>query len=73
MSDSTAQVIEQALRLPPDERATVIEQLLSSLDQPDDRIDALWAKEAEDRIAAYEAGEMQAISAEEVFAELHDL
>lgn len=39
---------------------------------PDERIDAPWAREAEDRIAAYEAGEMQAIPSEEVFSEIGD-
>lgn len=72
MSDNTAQVIELALRLPANERATVIESLLSSLDQPDKRIDALWAKEAEVRIAAFEAGEMQSVPAEEVVADAGD-
>ena len=36
--------------------------------QPDDRIDALWAKEAEDRIAGYDAGLLEASDADEVFA-----
>jgi hypothetical protein len=33
-------------------------------------LDALWAQEAEDRIAAYKRGEMETIPAEEVFAEI---
>jgi hypothetical protein len=33
-------------------------------------IDALWAQEAEDRIDAFERGEMAAIPAEQVFAEI---
>lgn len=33
-------------------------------------IDALWSQEAEDRIDAFERGEMTAIPAEEVFAEI---
>jgi hypothetical protein len=32
-----------------------------------DGIDALWAREAEDRIDAYERGEMSSSSAQEVF------
>jgi hypothetical protein len=45
----------------------------TSLDQPDSAIDKLWAKETEDRIDAYEAGEMEAISAEEVFKKYEKL
>jgi putative addiction module component (TIGR02574 family) len=70
MSERAEQIVEEALRLPPVERAVVVEQLLFSLDRPDPQIDTLWAREAEDRLAAYEAGQLQALPAEEVFAEL---
>lgn len=69
MSERTVHILEEALRLPAVDRAAVVEQLLSSLDRPDARIDALWAREAEDRLAAFEAGRMPAIAAEEVFAD----
>jgi hypothetical protein len=36
----------------------------------DEEIDALWAREAEDRIAAFERGEVVAIPGEEVFSSL---
>jgi putative addiction module component (TIGR02574 family) len=57
--------LEQALALPPLDRAALVEGLLASLDQPDAAIDELWA--AEDRIDAFEAGELEAIPAAEVF------
>jgi len=44
-----------------------IEKLLSSLDAPDSRIDAIWAKEADARVEAFERGELGSNSAEEVF------
>ena len=34
------------------------------------RIDALWLKEAESRMAAYRSGELDAVDADQVFAEL---
>jgi putative addiction module component (TIGR02574 family) len=70
MTVSTEQLRKDALALPLVERAALAEELLSSLDRPDPRIDALWAQEAEDRLAAFEAGEMEAIPAEDVFTEL---
>ena len=73
MSTITKQILEKALVLPPAERADLIESLLASLDQPDARIDELWAKEAEDRLAAFEAGQTKAYSADEVFQEFADL
>jgi len=35
-----------------------------------EEIDALWADEAEDRIDAFERGEMEAIPARDVFGEI---
>jgi putative addiction module component (TIGR02574 family) len=52
------------------DRAALVEGLIASLDKPDPALDALWLKEAEDRIAAYRAGELAAIDVEEAFAEL---
>jgi putative addiction module component (TIGR02574 family) len=70
MTPEVSEVLDQALALPPDQRAVVAERLLSSLDTPDPEIDRLWAEEAERRIAAYEAGAMTAIPLEDVLAEL---
>ncbi len=73
MSTITQQILEKALVLPPAERADLVESLLASLDQPDARIDELWAREAEDRLAAFEAGQTKAYSVDEVFQEFADL
>jgi putative addiction module component (TIGR02574 family) len=73
VSEHSVRIIEDALRLPVEERVLVVERLLSSLDQPDPRIRALWAEEAEARLTAYEAGRMAAVPADEVFAELDRL
>lgn len=66
---STAEALSaQALQLPPDERLEVVERILDSLDEPDTSLDALWAKEAEDRLAAYRRGEVRAVALSEVIA-----
>jgi putative addiction module component (TIGR02574 family) len=70
MTEVADKLVREALQLDPSERAAVIEELLSSLDRPDPDIDAKWAREAEDRLAGYRAGEIEAIAADEVFAEL---
>ena len=70
MTTKTRQILEESFALPPLERAAIAESLLSSLDRPDPQIDALWAAEAESRLTAYQAGNMKAIPAEDVFAEL---
>lgn len=64
-------LLEDALKLPPVERAELIESLLSSFEfRSRKTIDALWAQEAEDRIDAFERGEIPAIPAEQIFAEI---
>ncbi len=61
------QMLKEALTLGPKNRASLVEKLLASLDQPDKAIDELWTKEAENRIDAYEAGNIKALGAEQVF------
>ena len=57
-------VFQQALLLDAVERAELIEALFRSFDRTGDRrVDDHWAKEAEARIDAYEAGKIQTDSA----------
>ena len=68
MSKRGTEVLEEALSLPPVERAELAERLLTSLDASHDRrLDELWAQEAEDRLDAFERGEMKAVPATDVF------
>ena len=55
MADAEA-LFKEALLLEPKERAEPIDKMLSSLAKLDTQIDALWAREADDRIEAYERG-----------------
>jgi putative addiction module component (TIGR02574 family) len=70
MTPSTETLLRQALGLPANDRAALIEGLIVSLDKPDPAVDALWLKEAESRMAAYRSGELDAVDADQVFAEL---
>lgn len=71
MSDRCNEILEEALSLSPTERAEIAERLLSSLDTPDrQRVDELWAAEAEDRLDAYERGEIKTIPAKHVFNQI---
>ena len=70
MSVSTEILLRQALQLSSNDRAALVEGLIVSLDKPDPSLDTLWLKEAEDRLAAYRSGELDAVDAEQVFAEL---
>jgi len=72
MSKLGKEIMAVALRLPASERAVLADELLHSLDKTDPAIDALWAKEAEDRLAAYDRGEIEAIDADAVLAEMRE-
>jgi len=58
----------QARKLSPDERMELVDDILASVDEPDPAVDRLWAKEAEDRLAAYRRGEIKAVPLQEVLA-----
>ena len=62
----TNNILKEALTLKPSEKAQLIDKLISSLDKSDKEIDELWAREAEDRIDAYDQGKIKAISLEKV-------
>ena len=70
MSISLVEVEQQARMLTPDERARLAEMLLESLqDTPLPEIEAVWQRAIENRVAAYDKGELETHPAEEVFAE----
>ena len=68
MTDATKTLSAQARKLSPRERIELVDDILTSLDEPDPNIDQLWAKEAENRLAAYRNGEIRALPLEEVLA-----
>ncbi len=71
MSPQAEQIFQIALRLSPIERAELIEKLFDAFSSPErESIDARWAIEVEDRIEAYERGEIQSKPATEVFARI---
>lgn len=68
MPTDTKQILKEALDLPTTERATLVDCLLSSLEQPDEQIDDLWRKKVEDRIKAYQSGKIKSVALEEVLS-----
>ena len=71
MSANAEKVLQEALSLPPQDRAEILHRLLATFQEPPDaELDKLWAQEAEDRIDAFDRGELSSVSAEEVFARI---
>ena len=64
---NTDELMDEAMSLPVELRAQLIDKLLKSLNPAQAEIDELWAVEAEKRVADIEAGQVQPIPGEEVF------
>ena len=61
MTQTAEALSAQAMQLPSEQRMALVERILDSLDEPDPSLDTLWAKEADDRLAAYRRGEIRAV------------
>ena len=57
------------LQLPQPERARLAERLIASLDE-ESELEKTWYDEAERRLAEFESGQVEGVSAEEVFSAL---
>lgn len=66
---STKDLLDEAMKLKAGERFILVEGLIKSLDEPDKKLDELWAEEAEKRLKAYREGKLESISMEEIFKE----
>ena len=73
MAASLEEIEQQARALTIDERAKLAETLLESLHSQVSNVQAAWAREIEDRVAAFDRGEAPACPAEDVFAEARRL
>jgi putative addiction module component (TIGR02574 family) len=74
MSVTLAELEEQARKLPPEDRARLVEAMLETLqDGPSPELEDAWDREIAARIGAYERGESKTHAAEDVFAEARRL
>jgi putative addiction module component (TIGR02574 family) len=69
MSASLKEIEAQARTLSAEERAKLAEAMLESLHPPLSEVEAAWAEEIEQRVAAFDRGEIPSYAAEDVFAE----
>jgi len=71
MSRNLKDIAAEVLDLPLTDRAELASQLLDSLeDLSEEENDQLWAEEAERRCSEYKAGNLESITAEELFSRL---
>jgi len=64
------ELIAEAISLPVEERAIVVDSILRSLNSPEDDIDRQWIAEAERRLAEVRTGRVKAIPGDQVFAQI---
>lgn len=60
-------IMDEAVFLPVEERAMIVDSLLRSLNQPESDIDEKWAAVAMHRLAELRSREMETVSGQEVF------
>lgn len=67
MRINTKDLINEAVSLPVEERALIVDSLLRSLNQPESEIDKKWAVIAKRRLAEMKAGAVKAVPGQKVF------
>jgi putative addiction module component (TIGR02574 family) len=67
---NTKTLIDEAMALPVEERAMIVDSLLKSLNQPESELDKKWAEVAKRRIHELKSGQVKPIPGDEVFAKI---
>jgi len=68
MKQTTREILEGAMRLPPVERAQLIELIIESFDvEPESDIQKMWINEAQRRLDLHKSGDGNTLTEEEVF------
>ena len=73
MSSLIDELSRKARSLPPEERIRLAEELISSVQDSDEEVEAAWEEEIKRRLEGVESGAAELIPAEEVFAEIRRL
>ncbi len=68
----TSDLIDEAVSLPLEERARMVDTLLQSLNPPDEAAAAAWLDVARRRLAELRAGTVAPVDGEQVFARIRD-
>lgn len=72
MTRSARELFEEAMRLDPEERATLMRLLIESLDtEAEEGVEEAWMAEVERRMAELDSGAVQPLSWDELRARLY--
>ena len=64
---SLPNILEEAKMLKPQEKYIIIEELIKSLNKPNEEIDKIWLNESIKRMEAYKNNNVQTFSYQDVF------
>nr|VFJ43682.1 MAG: putative addiction module component, TIGR02574 family [Candidatus Kentron sp. DK] len=67
---NTQQLIHEAVSLPEEERAVMVDALLSNLDLPEPEMDREWAAVALNRLGEIRSGKVKPVPGEQVFEKI---
>jgi putative addiction module component (TIGR02574 family) len=67
---TTAEILATAKKLKPEEQLFLIDSLFEMLDEPDAAVHTAWVAESQDRLAAYEKGEIKTAPIEQLIAKM---
>jgi len=67
---SVKELLAEAISLPVEERAVLVDTLLRSLNPAEEGLDREWIAEAERRLEEIRSGKVATIPADDVFAEI---
>ena len=70
MAMKTSDLIDEAVSLPLEERARVVDTLLQSLNPPDEAAAAAWLEVARRRLTELRSGSVAPLEGEQVFARI---
>jgi putative addiction module component (TIGR02574 family) len=63
---SSKEIIQNALKLSPQEKLLIVDSILQSLDEPDKNLETIWAEESEKRLKAFREGKIKGIPYDEL-------
>lgn len=63
---SSKEIIQNALKLSPQEKLLIVDSILQSLDEPDKNLETIWAEESEKRLNAFREGKIKGIPYDEL-------
>ena len=68
----TKEIIEEVSSLPVDDRVSIVDALLRTLNAPDQEMDSLWSDTAERRLLEVRSGRVEVIPAEIMLGKIQE-